>query len=155
MSSILKIIELSRRVVTAPAYGQSNRWSGVDQVNVLKVAADIWALLHAQRLACAADLRRDRPDCRPLRFMLTLVLKHHAHGSIPDLRGVLVRKTHRSQVMDSPVNPVQFKGFEVMRALRKGQARAFAPWRCRYVVPVRLMPTMKTGRSIVSCSISG
>ena len=29
-----KIIELSRGVGTAPTYGESNRWVGVDQLNV-------------------------------------------------------------------------------------------------------------------------
>ena len=38
-----KIIELSRAVVTAPAYGESIRWVGVDQVNVLMVTADTCA----------------------------------------------------------------------------------------------------------------
>ena len=44
-----KIIELSRGVVTAPAYGESNRWSGVDQVNVLKVTADTCANVETRR----------------------------------------------------------------------------------------------------------
>ena len=44
-----KIIELSRGVVTAPAYGESNRWSGVDQVNVLKVTADTCADVETRR----------------------------------------------------------------------------------------------------------
>ena len=43
------IIELSRGVVTAPAYGESNRWSGVDQVNVLKVTADACADVETRR----------------------------------------------------------------------------------------------------------
>ena len=45
-----KIIELSRGVVTAPAYGESNRWSGVDQVNVSKVTAD--ACVHVETRRC-------------------------------------------------------------------------------------------------------
>ena len=44
-----KIIELSRGVVTAPAYGESNRWSEVDQVNVLMVTADTCANVGTRR----------------------------------------------------------------------------------------------------------
>ena len=46
-----KIIELSRGVVTAPAYGESNRWSGVDQVNVLNVTADTCANVETRLLS--------------------------------------------------------------------------------------------------------
>ena len=57
-----------------------------------------FALPHplAQRLARAADLLRDRLDRRLLRVMCRLVLQHHPYCSFPDLRGVLVRRTHRS-----------------------------------------------------------
>ena len=44
-----KIIELSRRVVTAPAYGQSSHWSGVDQVDVLMVTANACGDIETRR----------------------------------------------------------------------------------------------------------
>ena len=44
-----KLIELSRGVVTAPGYGQSNRRSRVGQVNVLMVTADAWADVESRR----------------------------------------------------------------------------------------------------------
>ena len=55
-----KIIELSRGVVTAPAYGESNRWSGVDQVNVLKVTADTCANVETRR--CCEGVFGRLPD---------------------------------------------------------------------------------------------
>ena len=46
-----KMMELSRRVVTAPAYGQNRRWSGVDQVDVLMVTANAWGDIETRRFA--------------------------------------------------------------------------------------------------------
>src|SRR4051794_610110 len=42
----------------------------------------------AQGFPAAADLGRDRADCRPLRGVLALVLEHHPYGSLLHLRRV-------------------------------------------------------------------
>ena len=51
------------------------------------------SLLHPvmQRLRRAADLGRDRHDRRPPRRVLALVLQHHPHRALADLRRKLVR----------------------------------------------------------------
>ena len=77
----------------------------------------------AQRLVRAADLLCARPDRGPLRIVLTLVLQHHTPGSVPDLRGGLFEEliALSSQVMDPPVNPVQF-GFVGLDGRCRGNA---------------------------------
>src|SRR5688500_14587109 len=40
----------------------------------------------AQRLVRHPQLARDRRDRRPLRLVLGLVLEHHPHRTLPDLR---------------------------------------------------------------------
>src|SRR5208283_5202771 len=44
-----------------------------------------------QRLARAADLRRNRRDCGPLRRMIAPMLLHHPNRPSPDLRREFVR----------------------------------------------------------------
>ena len=62
-----------------------------------------------QRLRRAADLGRDRADCRPLRATLPSALQHQPHRPVPNLKRV-VRRGHRSIIstVAPPANPARF-----------------------------------------------
>ena len=65
-------------------------------------AAVALALAHplAQRLGRAADLARDRLDRRPLRRVLLLGIKDHAHRTLLNLGGKLRRLPHHGSILN-------------------------------------------------------
>ena len=85
------------------------------------------ALFHplVQRLSRAAGLACNRQDCRPSRRVLSLVIQHHSHSAIPDLRGelvlVLLGIAPAFQRLDPPTNPGRSR-YSLMRFTSQGQS---------------------------------
>ena len=79
----------------APITRQSGRWRGKSFIQggraLVREALTLLAPHpFAQRLAAAADLRRDRADRRPLRRVVRLVIQNHAHGSRAHFRRIVI-----------------------------------------------------------------